>query len=124
MSPFGLQKIRLNLARDADHPNGTNTRGYEFAAPLDAKGHIDADAWKRLRDHCRVLRFWDDETETGHLVHRPGGSWAFVYDLAGTDDVEAGYRFATHAFVPGEYVSISDEDGHLATFQVVTVQEA
>ncbi|MEP0232873.1 hypothetical protein [Roseibium sp.] len=117
-----LKKIRLNLARTKDHPNGSAQHGYEFTAPLDDSGHIDADLWKKERDHCRVRRFWGgEEEEIGHLVHRPGGSWAFHYDIEGEDDDEAGYRFGSHAFQPGEYVSIKDEDGDLFTFQVVTV---
>lgn len=119
----GLKKIRLNLARTKDYPQGSARHGYEFTAPLDESGHIDATHWKKERDHCRVRRFWgNDEEEIGHLIHRPGGSWAFHYDIDGDDDDEAGYRFATHAFNPGEYVSIKDEDGELHTFQVVTVQ--
>ena len=117
-----LKKIRLNLARTREFPNGSNRHGYEFAAPLDADGHIDVEGWKRLRENCRVRRFWaDEEEDLGHLVHRPGGSWAFRYDIAGDEDDEAGYRLGDHAFVPGEYVSIRDEDGDLHTFQVVTV---
>lgn len=118
----GLKKIRLNLARTKEFPNGSAHHGYEFTAPLDETGHIDAVAWKAARDHCRVRRFWgSDEEEIGHLVHRPGGSWAFRYDIDGDDDDEAGYRFGSHAFEPGEYVSIRDDDGELHTFQVVTV---
>ncbi len=56
-----------------------------------------------------MRRFWGSESEIGHLVHKPGGAeharWAFHYDPAPEDD-EAGYRFGSHAFVPGEYVSI------------------
>jgi hypothetical protein len=119
-----LKKIRLNLARTREFPNGSNRHGYEFAAPLDAAGHIDVEGWKTLRENCRVRRFWaDEEEDLGHLVHRPGGSWAFRYDIAGDEDDEAGYRLGDHAFVPGEYVSIRDEDGELHTFQVVTVTE-
>lgn len=119
----GLKKIRLNLARTKDYPQGSARHGYEFTAPLDQTGHIDAATWKKERAHCRVRRFWgDEEEEIGHLIHRPGGSWAFHYDIDGDDDDEAGYRFGTHAFNPGEYVSIKDEDGDLHTFQVVTVQ--
>jgi hypothetical protein len=119
----GLKKIRLNLARTKEYPQGSARHGYEFTAPLDATGHIDAALWKKERDHCRVRRFWgSEEEEIGHLIHRPGGSWAFHYDIDGDDDDEAGYRFGAHAFNPGEYVSIKDEDGELHTFQVVTVQ--
>lgn len=118
-----LKKIRLNLARTRDFPNGSAQHGYEFIAPLDATGHIDATAWKKNRDHCRVRRFWaGEEEDIGHLVHRPGGSWAFRYDIDGDEDDEAGYRFGAHPFEPGEYVSIKDEDGDMHTFQVVTVQ--
>ena len=67
--------------------------------------------------------------EIGHVIHRPGGKaggiWAFHYDIRDADndpdDDEAGYRFGAHAFVPGEYVSIRDEDGELHTFLVVSV---
>lgn len=123
--PDSLKKIRLTLARTPEFPNGSTRHGYEFAAPLDAAGRIDATAWKAVRDHCRVRRFWGDEEEDiGHLVRRPGGSWAFHYDLAGDEDDEAGYRFGDHAFLIGEYVSIRDEDGEMQTFQVVSVIEA
>lgn len=122
MPGTGLKKIRLNLARTKEHPMGSARHGYEFLAPLSADGRIDADAWKRLRDKCRVRRFWGaEEEDVGHLVHRPGGSWAFRYDISGEEDDEAGYRFGAHPFVVGEYVSIKDEDGDLNTFQVVTV---
>jgi hypothetical protein len=122
MTTHILSKIRLNLARSHDYPNGSAHHGYEFIAPLTEDGHIDADKWKEHRDRCRVRRFWEGEDEDiGHLVHRPGGSWAFTYDIEGDEDDEAGYRFGLHAFVPGEYVSIRDEDGELHTFQVVTV---
>ncbi len=122
MPGTGLKKIRLNLARTKEHPMGSARHGYEFLAPLSGDGRIDADAWKRLRDKCRVRRFWGaEEEDVGHLVHRPGGSWAFRYDISGEEDDEAGYRFGAHPFVVGEYVSIKDEDGDLNTFQVVTV---
>jgi len=121
---FDLKRIRLNLARTKEFPAGSPLHGYEFVAPLDDTGHIDAASWKIHRDQCRVRRFWGAEDEDiGHLVHRPGGSWAFRYDIAGDEDDEAGYRFGTHAFVPGEYVSIRDEDGELHTFQVVTAMD-
>lgn len=116
-----LKRIRLELARDHDFPSGSNERGYEFSAPLDEEGKIDAKEWKQSRDKCRVRRFWGDEDdEVGHLVRKPGGSWAFHYDIHGDeDDDETGYRFGDHPFVLGEYVSIMEHDDHLRTFRVV-----
>lgn len=123
---MNLKKIRLELARTPEHPQGSPQHGYEFVAPLDGQGHIDAEGWKASRARCRVHRFWDGEEDmTGHLVHRPGGSWAFHYDIkggAGADD-ESGYRFANHAFLPGEYVSIREADDDLVTFVVRSVSD-
>jgi hypothetical protein len=121
---MSLYKIRLELARDHDFPEGSRMRGYEFTAPLDAEDRIDHQAWKTHRDQCRVLRFWEgNDDEVGHLIRKPGGSWAFHYDLLGDpDDDESGYRFGNHVFRPGEYVSIKEHDDVLRTFKVVMAQ--
>src|ERR1700730_4407563 len=83
--PHVLKRIRLNLARSKEFPEGSARRGYEFVAPLDAAGHIDSALWQEYREHCRVHRFWDGEQdENGRLVHKPGGSehalWVFHYE--------------------------------------------
>jgi hypothetical protein len=126
--PPALKRIRLNLARSKGFPGGSERHGYEFVAPLDAAGHIDPELWRKYRDRCGVRRFWGDDEETGRLVHKPGGAeharWVFDYDMSADEDDEAGYRFGAHAFRPGEYVSIRDEDGEMHTFQVATVEPA
>ena len=121
---MSLYKIRLELARDHDFPEGSRMRGYEFTMPLDAEDRIDHEAWKTNRDQCRVLRFWEGEDdEVGHLIRKPGGSWAFHYDLLGNpDDDESGYRIGNHVFRPGEYVSIKEHDDVMRTFKVVMAQ--
>ena len=119
-----LKKIRLELARDHDYPQGSRGYGYEFVAPLNGEGRIDAGEWHKQRDHCRVKRFRPGEADdVGHLVRKPGGSWAFHYDIeSDEEDDEAGYRFGDHAFKVGEYVSVKEEE-HLRTFKVVRVVE-
>lgn len=118
----GLKRIRLNLARTKEFPHGSDRHGYRLTAPLDSEGHLDADGWKKHRDQCRVVRFWaGEEDDIGHLVHRPGGSWGFTYDIDGDEGDESGYKLSNHVFVPGEYVSIRDDEGELHTFTVVTV---
>jgi len=47
--------------------------------------------------------------------------WVFDYNPDENDDDESGYEFGAHAFLAGEYVSISGQDGKLYTFLVVTV---
>ena len=126
--PHTFKRIRLELTRSKEFPSGSAQRGYEFVAPLDAKGHIDPELWRLHRDHCRMRRFWGDEEEVGRLVHKPGGQeharWVFDYDQTAEDDDEAGYRFGAHAFTPGEYVSIRDEDGETHTFRITSVESA
>jgi hypothetical protein len=123
--PHALKRIRLNLARSKDFPAGSSRHGYEFVAPLDHEGHIDPVLWHKYHDNCGVRRFWDGEDDmVGRLKHKAGGAeharWVFDYDPHRADDDEAGYRFGAHAFVPGEYVTISgDDETHV--FQVVSV---
>src|SRR3990170_1305352 len=113
-----LNIVRLELARAQDYPDGSSANGYEFVIPLTDDGRIDAAAWRKVRERCRVRRFWEDEpNEQGHVVHRPGGTWAFHYDLQGdADEYEPGYKFDSHVFRPGEYVSLREQDGSMRTF--------
>jgi hypothetical protein len=121
-----LNRILLNLARSRDFPDGSSRHGYYFIAPLDPQRHIDLVLWRKYRDYCRVRRVWEGEgDEIGRLVHKPGGAehgrWVFTYSSDDDDDDEAGYKFGAHTFLPGEYVSISGQDGKLHTFRVVAV---
>ncbi|MEP9376335.1 hypothetical protein ABLE91_06470 [Aquabacter sp. CN5-332] len=120
--PLNFREIRLELAREKDHPEGARNFGYSFIAPLNEDGHIEAAIWSKHRDLCRVVRFRPNENdEVGHLVRRPGGSWAFRYDISGTGDDEAGFRFGDERFRVGEYVSVRDDD-EAHTFRVVSVE--
>ena len=118
-----LRRVRLSLARDAEHPTGSRDHGYDFIAPIDDQGHINAETWRKTRDRCRVRRFAPgDQDEVGHVVHKPGGAWAFHYDIRGdAARDETGYRLEQHVFLPGEYVSIREHDGVLRTFVVQAV---
>ena len=121
-----LNIVRLELARDRDYPDGSSAKGYEFVVPLTVDGHIDALDWRKHRERCRVRRFWENEPdEHGHVIHRPGGTWAFHYDLKGDpDEDEPGYKFDSHIFRPGEYVSLREQDGEMRTFRIVSVKPA
>lgn len=119
---MALKRIRIELARDHDFPNGSRERGYDFIAPLTDDGHLDAAEWKAQRASCRVRRFWPGEaTEMGHLVHKRGGAWAFDYDPSKVSDDETGFKLSTHTFAPGEYVSFKEHDGVTRTFKVMSV---
>jgi hypothetical protein len=117
-----LKHIRLALARSKEFPNGSARHGYDLVAPLDKDGRM-AKAPRRL-PRAQVLGGEDDAV--GHLVHKPGGAergrWTFKYGPAAAENEEAGFRFGVHAFAPGEYVSIKDDEGELHTFVVTSVE--
>lgn len=119
--PSNFRQIRLELAREAEHPFGDSGMAYVFVGPLDSEGWLDPKTWRQYREACRVARFRPGKPDDlGHLIHRAGGQWAFHYDISGDHDDEAGYHFAEEKFEPGEYVSITDE-GRTHTYRVVSV---
>jgi len=119
--PREFRYIRLERARDHDHPEGDSKTTYILIAPLDAESRIDAEAWRQHKDACRVVRKRPDgEDNLGHLVHGPGGSWRFHYDVAGNTSDESGYHFGGEKFEPGEYLSVREADG-VNLYRVVSV---
>lgn len=120
---MALKRIRLELARDHDFPDGSRERGYDLIAPIDDDDHLIAEEWRKEREKCRVRRFWAGAEERGHLVHKRGGTWAFDYDPKAEEDDEPGFRFDQHRFAPGWYVSLKEHDGVMRTFRIVSVVE-
>jgi len=121
--PDNLRHIRLQLAREKNHPQGDLAHGYDIVAPLTPDGHIDAQTFKTCKDICRVRRFRPDDTDAiGKLRHGPGGRWYFDYDDTKSTDDEAGFRFSEEKFDLGEYVSIQEDDGIFHTFTVTKVE--
>ncbi|HEY9344563.1 MAG TPA: hypothetical protein VIQ53_04575, partial [Inquilinus sp.] len=47
-----LARIRMELARTPDAPEGARDCGYELIAPLDPDGYLDAEAWRARRGEC------------------------------------------------------------------------
>jgi hypothetical protein len=119
---MALKRVRLELARTREFPEGNPNCGYEFVAPLKQDGHLDADAWQKDRDKCVVRRFWQGEDdEEGKLVHDAAGHWIFSY-APGEDDDEPIFKFDRHLMKQGEYVSITEHDGVTRPFRIVSVR--
>lgn len=116
-----MHEIRLELARDREMPAGSSRRGYLFRAPLDGDDRLDRNAWRDVKQDCSVTRFWDGAvTELGTLALHADGQWVFDFDPADDADDEPGYRFGSHVFRAGEYVSIREHDGRERTFRIVS----
>lgn len=118
-----LKKFRLELARTPEAPEGDAQCGYEFVAPVDAQGQFEADLWRANRDKCVVHRFWrNQDDEHGHLIHTRGGRWVFSYDADDDKDDEPIFKLGGHRLREGEYVSITEHDGVMRPFKVVSVK--
>jgi hypothetical protein len=121
--PPGFFKVRLRLAREPGHPEGSDLQGYDIVVPLNKDRRIDAEAWKKNRDLCRAVHYRDsEEHDVGHVVHLPGGVWTLRFDVRGDDEDAVGYRFSSERFVVGEYMSLREGEA-LHTYRVVGVEE-
>lgn len=121
--PPGFRQIRLELAREPGHPEGSRATGYDLMVPLDSDNRLSGEIWRKNRDACRVRRFREGEDDlVGRLARKPGGQWYFDYDADEESDDETGHRLDAEHFVIGEYVSIRDEHGKMHTYRVVSVQ--
>lgn len=119
--PHGFRYIRFERARDHDHPDGDSGTAYILIAPLDAESRIDGELARKHKDACRVVRRRPGrEDSLGHLVHGPGGSWRFRYDIGGNTPDETGGHFDDERFEAGEYVSVHEEDG-INVYRIVSV---
>lgn len=117
-----LFHVRLELARSKEFPEGSSLHGYEFTAPLDADGHLDGVAWRAEKSACAVRRFTRGKAdENGRLVH-VGKGWHFDYDAGSTDDDERVFKLDRHVIKQGEYLSITEHDGVMRTFKIVSVR--
>lgn len=76
-----------------------------------------------MPDWCRVVRDRPGEEQAhGRILRGAGGRWLFDYSDASARDDEVGFRLSEEQFVPGEYVSIREDDGKTHPFRIVSVQ--
>ncbi len=114
-----LTKIRLELARCPEFPEGSSKHGYLLTLPLDEDGALDATGGQHVSARCRFERFWNGEPiEVGH-IERHGHGWSLAFE--GDEDEPARepiFRPEGHRFLPGDYLSIKERDGVLRTFRI------
>ena len=120
--PASFRHVRLLLAREAGHPDGDRDQGYDLLIPLDSDGKIEAIAWKKSQQHCRVRHFGPgSDDRVGRLRRKPGGQWYLDYS-EGDEDDDPGFRLGEECFVLGEYISIGHAD-RMHTYQVARVEK-
>ena len=121
--PDTFRVVRLELAREAGHPDGDPRHGYDVMVPLDDEAKIAGSIFREFPDACRVHRFRRGEEDmVGRLRHGPGGTWFIDYGTDSRAGEERGFHFRDERFRVGEYVSIREDDGRMHTFKVSQVR--
>jgi len=113
-----MTRITLRLARNPSSPEGDLERGYVLLAPLGADGKIDADIYAAAKAACTVRRFGPGMDAAMGKLKRHASVWYFDYDVQRTSDDEPVFKLGDHRFLPGDYVTITDEEGTPLTYQV------
>jgi hypothetical protein len=121
---MSLMNIRLELGRAHDFPEGDPRHGYEFIAPLNRYGHLDATAWGMERQKCTVRCFRSGQPERRGLLRHVGRGWRFDYQPERKEDDEPLFKLDRHVIAPGLYVTIAEDDGVQRPFKIVAVTPA
>lgn len=118
-----LSQIVLHLARnpDAGVAEGDPTHGYVLVAPLTRQGLLDDNAWRDHKLDCTVRAFAAGVVRDGKLARR-GRNWFFDYERSETNDDEPVFKLEQHAFVIGEYVTVTDQSDMPLVYRVDSVR--
>lgn len=117
-----LYAVRIELARTKEFPEGHAGHGYEFVAPLDERGSLNAKEWLANKARCTVRRFTPGGAdELGRFAH-VGNGWHFDYDAHSRDDDEPLFKLDRHLIKEGYYLSVKEHDGVSRPFRIVAVQ--
>jgi len=116
-------RVRLELARSHEFPEGSHRHGYEMVLPLAPDGRVDEKALAAAREIATVHRFWEGEGDAVGRIERVDGEWWISYS-GGTAEDEPLHRFPAHRFRVGEYVSVRKAEGAEHAFKVVAVRAA
>ena len=118
---MSLMTVRLELGRTRDVPEGDRRHGYEFIAPLDRYGHLDAGEWTTEKEQCGVRCFRPFQPDRQGMLRHVGRGWKFDYVPGRLDDDEPVFRLDRHIIAPGLYISITEEDGVQRPFKIAAV---
>ncbi len=118
---MALMKVRLELGRTPDYPEGNSLQGYELVLPLDENGYICPAEWRKYKDLCTVRRFGGGFTNRRGLIRHVGQGWQLDYDPRTDADNEPVLKLDKHVVASDNYISLSGSDGKIRPFKVVSV---
>lgn len=116
-----MKTIRLELARNADNPEGNPGDAYELHAALGANRTIDfSGVDEQLMTFARQMP--GAPIVHGQLVKTEDGAWAFSYE-AGDDDDERIVGLDSHDLSPGNYLTVVQDGADEHVYRVVSVTD-
>ena len=116
-----MKTIRLELARNADYPEGHPGDAYELHTALTDDGRIDLSHTDEQL--MTFARYRPGETVVhGQLVRTDAGAWAFSYE-AGDDDDEQIVALEAHNLIPGNYLTVRQDGLHEHVYRVASVAD-
>ena len=115
-----LYRIMLELAHSREFPNGSPACSYELRLPLTRDHRLDCFESQRSRHRHVIHRFWPTEERRGELKfdHR---SWFFAFENGKATDTAV---LGRTQFIAGEWLPITESDGHTRYFRVAQVTRA
>lgn len=117
-------RMRLELGRTPDFPNGSPSHAYQLYLPLDADKCVDFGALSAEPEKNFIRRYWPNEPDqSGNLIHRQDRNWAISY-MPGEDDDEIFFDLESHSFNVGDYVTLTETDGSKLPFRVMSCHPA
>lgn len=116
-----MKTIRLELARNADSPDGNPGDAYELHTDLEADGRINlVDTDPQLMTFARFLPGKD--IVHGQMVKTDSGAWGFSYE-AGDEDDEQIVGLEKHELVTGNYLTVIQDGRHEHVYRVISVTD-
>jgi hypothetical protein len=113
------KNIRLELARTAQFPAGSVSRGYLIRLPLGDSDHVDRRTLQKTPHRATVRRYWSTEPdEAGVVEEASNGSWALRCNGSAP-------RMMLVENLPirlGQLVSVVEEDGKKLPFRIASIR--
>ena len=117
-------RLRLELARSPERPEGSHRIAYELTLPLATDGRISVEGFRELPELCTVHRYREDSDDrVGTLRHHRGDHWVFAYGAPDAQE-ENLPRLGQHSFKVGDYVSVLDAHGRDHAYRIVSSMPA
>jgi len=114
-------RVRLELARSHEFPDGSTRHGYLLVLPLDKNLRIDDELYRSAPELASVHRFWEGEGDAvGRLVRRGPSGWAFAYHADRADD-EPVPHLSEHDFRIGDYLAVREANGREHVLRIVSL---